>query len=276
MRRNITQYIQRKRQAALAKIEAENDSDRKKIVSALEGIRADLKGEIGKRESEKQSGESWEKKKRCLEVAAVAGLWFTLAIMIWQAAATQGQLAEMRADQRPWIKVEAELNGDMNLGNLPIIPVKFFVSNVGHSPALNIQLESFGFPQVGMGKDIFAELKIRCEQVRKAPLDNPARGFILFPGEKTQATEFEMPPSMGGFSRKIPKKISDLEIFGCVDYVIPGERSHHQTGFIYRLGHIIDRPGLTKGFSFEFNRDEVVPIDHLKLFASPSASVQTD
>jgi hypothetical protein len=219
-------------------------------------------------------------------VIAVGGI-ISAIIFYNQLSVMQGQLKAMETDQRPWIKVEAEISQGLQVhGGDGILPTKFTLTNVGHTPAFNVQLEVWGFVSVP-GVDIMAEQKERCERVRNQPLDNPARGAILFPGDSMDPSRYSFGASLvPHFSPEDVKngliddgtghKTISFWVYGCIDYAFGTPARHHQTGFIYTVARLIDRPGLPQGMSLGIDPTEATPADHLRLFPSPSASGQTD
>jgi hypothetical protein len=173
---------------------------------------------------------------------------------------------------------------DLSSG-LGILPIGFTFINVGRSPAFNTQLGVWGFLDFPGHTDLFGEQKERCERLRHQPFDNPARGMLLFPDESRNEKDAAFGGSLvPGISETDiqrsgianGKKELDIWIYGCADYTYGVGEVHHQTGFVYRLGRIIDRPGMNAAISFGITRDTVIPADHLELFPSPSASGQTD
>jgi hypothetical protein len=67
-----------------------------------------------------------------------------------------------------------------------------------------------------------------------------------------------------------------LFVAGCADYIFGNPPAHHQTGFIYRLAHLIHRPGEEDGLSYTFNVGEDVPLKDLVKESVQSGSVNTD
>lgn len=211
-----------------------------------------------------------------------------------QLTAMQGQVDAMLADQRPWLKVSVKIRAPFSIvvdakapsklvfGSLPL---DVSISNVGRSPAFNVQYGVWGFLEKP-GRDVMAQMKISCERMRTQPLDNPSRGAIIFPNDSINPDDFGFGGSLvAGFSSDDLKEALSKDaqgehfgfwIYGCVDYVFGQPQQHHQTGFLYRVGKIIDRPGLPQGLTFQLDPLESSPADHLRLFPNPSSTVQTD
>jgi hypothetical protein len=225
--------------------------------------------------------------------------WVTLAgvvvvavytsVAAWQACLTRDQLAVMRrqldameADQRPWIKIEATIAGPLTFfepAGFADMPMHFILTNVGHSPAFNVRLTAWSFLLSLNHHDLEREWEERCENFKRIPLDNPARGMILFPSD-------QMPWSQSGIGLTPDdinkntideggKKGLDVWIYGCADYVFGEPQAHHQTGFVYRLGHLTPGKGVI-ALSFRFEPHGTFPAESLTLSPSPSASGQTN
>ena len=85
--------------------------------------------------------------------AALAGLFLAIDAANEarrQADAAVGQLRIMRAEQRPWIKVEPTKIGDfLTYGGLDgpqaVLNVSFKLTNVGKNPAVGIRFLAWGF-----------------------------------------------------------------------------------------------------------------------------------
>jgi hypothetical protein len=221
--------------------------------------------------------------------AAIAAALFAF----WSAWIFNLQLSEMRSEQRPWIKVEPETINGLSIINMgpqaPLITldVTYKLTNVGHSPAFNVGLTWWGFVPYGGHDDIVAEQKTRCEAYRRSHLDNPARGNILFPGDRILDTALVMgighavasavgpfPPS--AFTNRDGKKYIRFSIYGCADYgIVSGSTERHQTGSIYFVGHVVQTNG-AKGVSLDFDIMENLPGEEVRLLPFPSGSGQTD
>lgn len=192
------EYRRREEQAAREQQEAEKHDDNIKIIAAMNRV-ADEQHAANHEHTPKEKG------KRSREIIRICGIYTAavvalIAILIthWdssdqiaalsgQLKVMQGQLDAMEADQRPWIKVEpnvGELPVDLThgVGGLPF-HANYKLTNTGHSPAFNVRVAPYSFVPTEGKYDMFAEQHERCEQSRTEPLDNWARGYILFPGD---------------------------------------------------------------------------------------------
>jgi len=207
------------------------------------------------------------------------------AYLAWDA---DRQIGIMENDQRPWIKVETEIAGpfDFHAGGLANLPLRFTLTNVGKSPAFNIRLGAWGYLIFPGHNDPHKEQAQRCEWLRGQPLDNPARGSTLFPGDRvpwdqlggafTSGIGFTQDEILKGVVEENGLGRLNISFFGCADYVFGASRRHHQTGFIYNLALVVPREGMQPGLTFSIVPQGNISQDHLRLFLSPSASGQTD
>jgi len=97
------------------------------------------------------------------------------------------QLTVMEDDQRPWIAVDVKPAGRFVF--LPddsgVLPVQITPSNVGKSPAFNIEPVAWGYL---FSRNINDEQRRRCELVRnrKPSPDDVANLSVVFPGQTTR------------------------------------------------------------------------------------------
>lgn len=219
----------------------------------------------------------------------------SIAVGIAQWRILSGTLDEMQAEQRPWIKVEIEPQTSFPGGvkdkqgkiqYFGAIPINIYVSNVGHTPAFNIQPLILGYVDGPGHADAQAEQKRRCDQVAKTPLDNPTRGTILFPDEKHVPWSGLLGGGYGaafedGEVRKYGKMVDGhltihLWVIGCVSYSSGEQRIPHQTGFIYEVAILMPQPNGITEIDFSYPVDVSMPSDRMRLYPSPSSSVRTD
>jgi hypothetical protein len=194
----------------------------------------------------------------------------------------------METDQRPWIKVDAEKFDDLHLSDWPGLPVKFFVENVGRTPAFNVDLTPAGFIYADGHTDLFGEQRARCAAARttrigdSAGMINAAQAIIVFPKDRIPWERFGAIMGTGvsiyDLERYSPavetgqqRAELSLWIYGCVTYDFGRPNTTHQTGFVYRIARLIRHPPLPNAMSYGINPDERVPQDQIILFPSPSA-----
>ena len=215
-----------------------------------------------------------------------------------QATAARDQVSIMIAERRPWLKIEperiiqyrstnypnlSEINDEFSRGFFDVV---FKITNVGHAPAFNVQFHMWAFVPFEGHNDVLTEQHERCERLRKSPLDNPARGVIIFPGDHIIDTDLGMGGHLIGAISIGDVKQSTRErghpsfmahLYGCADYTFEvGEKHHHQTGMMYMLAHTFPREGLLDGISFGFDPSENMPGEAIKMYPLPSSSGQTD
>lgn len=227
-------------------------------------------------------------------IAGAAILNFLASLLQWsvlnstekamqrQVGVMQNQLAVMVADQRPWIKVEATIAGPFTFfepAGFADMPRHFTLTNVGHSPAFNVRLTAWSFLLSLNHHDLEREWEERCENFKRIPLDNPARGMILFPSDQMRWNQSGIGLAPDDINKNTidegGEKGLDVWIYGCADYVFGEPKAHHQTGFVYRLGHLTPSKGVM-ALSFRFEPHGTFPAESLTLSTSQSASGQTD
>jgi hypothetical protein len=233
-------------------------------------------------------------------------IWLTATIALtgavsagifgWQLHVMQGQLDEMQADRRPWVKVEIERIGDFRLleyqankplpkgSSLGIFNVILRLTNVGRAPAFNVRFYASIFVPSRERNDVLAAQHKMCNLLSQS-LDNSERGVVLFPGDHIMDTDL----SAGGHI-VTGVSMSDVEdstkesggtefgayLYGCVDYTFEaGAEMHHQTGFIYTVARLVrgssgleERPSLSS--------KEGAAGSDIRLYYMPSDSGQTN
>jgi hypothetical protein len=198
------------------------------------------------------------------------------------------QAAIMQADQRPWLRVEASSGPltSFKAGDKVPFPTLFFnphfkVSNVGKSPAFNAQIIFAPYAIKNGHSDPYAAQKEACNRQRHTPLDNDARGNVLFPGdfltERVSVGSYNV-AFMGPNWKQNLTEESDgslsvsFYVFGCADYLFGEPREHHQTGFVYEVWRRVmnhDAPAYDNRFIVGQNVDENV----IELIPGPSSSL---
>jgi hypothetical protein len=221
------------------------------------------------------------------EILAGATALLAIATMFLAGAANR-QLRIMENDQRPWVKVDTEIADSLVfwVGGPAIMPLRFVLANVGKSPAFNVRLASLGYLIFVGHNDPHKEQHEKCEWLRDQPLDNPARGSVLFPGDRVPWDQMGGAFTSGvAFSstdiQKIPvredkQRHLEIWIIGCADYIFGEAKLHHQTGFIYQLAQIIPREGMQPALTFGIVPQGTISPSQLRLFPSPSSGGQTD
>src|ERR1700730_7155268 len=126
---------------------------------------------------------NWTALATCV-IAGFTVLLYCVGINQWhtfqgQLAIMQGQMDVMKADQRPWIKIEQIAPKDSPMfGGLMfhgpkfggILPLHFLLKNVGHSPAFDVRVgigQVFGYAHAQKIDDLAKEEQVSC-----ASLDN--------------------------------------------------------------------------------------------------------
>jgi hypothetical protein len=162
------------------------------------------------------------------------GLAFATVYLAWTG---NRQLSVMEDDQRPWIVVDVKPVGRFVFfpDGGGALPVQITPSNVGKSPAFNLEPVAWGYLISEKSNDINQEQRRRCELVRnrKQSPDDIADMSVVFPGQT--AKWHEHAGNIGaGFSGEQfrthhltvdGKQVIDFWIFGCVDYMLVNQRN---------------------------------------------------
>lgn len=160
--------------------------------------------------------------------------------------AIKDQLNATFNDERPWIKVEGMIDKTFPIPidlSSPIKPITFIakLTNTGESPAFNVRIWASTFIPYE-GGDMFVEQRKGCKNLSESPLGNWNNGYTIFPsdfvvdGEADEVTGGPWPAISEEQLKRVPvdKQVA-IYILGCADYVSTFDKTHYQTGFIYRL-----------------------------------------
>lgn len=165
-----------------------------------------------------------------------------------QRAVMQGQLDEMKAEQRPWVYADFKPGGAFykTQSNGIGIPVAFFFHNTGHLPALYVSPDIEAYlsgedDKIG-STTVRERQKRRCEQSLQQPNAPDQIGVTVFPG---QNVPFSTAAGIGAakivalqqlWRDKLKKEMDILApwITGCIRYRSPDGVSH-QTGIAFTV-----------------------------------------
>jgi hypothetical protein len=156
---------------------------------------------------------------------------------------------------------------------LTAFPINVRLTNVGHSPAFNT------YPFINVAES--------CEKLKQRPLDNPERGFDLFPEEQVTLEEkgFGGLGSVAFDPQQIGKMVSIQDekegiriIFPvCIIYRSGPNFEPHKTGTIYRVGRKIRNKGEQVAVTYFLPlENKIIVKDDLFLEHLPSSSGMTD
>jgi hypothetical protein len=292
------EYRRKQEHAAQERQEAQKHEDNVKIIAAMNRV-ADEQHAANYEDTPKDKG------KRYREIATIVGIYVAASvalIAIWishkdssdqinalsgQLKAMQGQLDAMEADQRPWVRIEA-FPGDLRAfpatADKPfpsiIFDPHFKMTNVGKSPAFNAQFYLIGYAINKDHNDPNSAQKEACERMRRTPLDNAARGHLLFPGDFFDEgagvgkynVAFMGPQARQYFAEENGSLSLTFYIIGCVDYVFGKPIEHHQTGFVFEVWQTKEVDGRPT-ISNSFTTSEGVSADNIRLIPNPSSSL---
>jgi len=147
----------------------------------------------------------------------------------------------LEEQDRPWLKVEAELSGILQIGlpKCPSVNVSIHVDNIGRSPAVKINVDV----------EVFINPSFRCSARQRDISDRSRKNdkgivsLTLFPGDKIEnfvasigLREGELAAFMAKNALQEGENITlPLSIVGCVQYQFTTGGPKHQTGFSYNL-----------------------------------------
>jgi hypothetical protein len=161
-----------------------------------------------------------------------------------QLTAIQGQLDEMRTARRPWLTVDTTIAGPLTFAPAPQVWLKFAVTNIGVSPAMEAWINATLITLDGK-KDAVQEMHKQCTAMRKKNLTAQAGpnarppGYVLFPnrtlgkdgGVLLDQAEYDKWQTAHGRAGVI-----FLDIIVCADYRFSFAPDIHSTDMIYLLG----------------------------------------
>ena len=170
------------------------------------------------------------------------------------AAASQAQIAqrEFELSERPWVYAEnIELIDGLTYDiNGARITLRFWLKNVGHSPAIGTWVNVEPLPVIS---DLVIEQKRYCDQFRTYKADPHAIGDTIFPDQvkiQTQTITIgrkDLDTLIETWTKTIRKSNPHVKKFvipftpavvGCVDYRFPFASGHHQTPIILQLSGV--------------------------------------
>ena len=248
---------------------------------------------------------SKNRRERRLRMLEVIGLWLAagvglLAVIVasldarGQRGVMQGQLNEMQAEQRPWLRVDVT-PGDFVVLNPPgtvayptiVFNPHFIITNVGKSPAFNALLSFTGWSDVVSRDDSYRAQAEICENIARQPSAERHDGRIMFPadhfneelGPAKQEVAFMGPNFAKGLIKKDQEWPMHFKVIGCVDYLFGAPLERHQTGFIYdvyRVEGIEARVGPFHGSEFlnpTFDPSKSVPAADVRMWPGPNSAL---
>jgi hypothetical protein len=290
LRKKARQYQQGAKQR---RKEAQYEGYAKDVIIALDAIKQELYSANDESAPQNKSDRRWH-------IAEVFGLWAAAivgitAIIIGSRDASEqrrvmaGQLADMDAEQRAWIKVDTDITGDLILSPNPKISLKIILKNVGKSPAVDTWVYAALFPFIH-GTDLINESRRRCVEMREdiVKRQNPEPpepvGYVIFPD--TAATIVSTPTisdqdfKQWRSAQSWPTLFLNLVI--CADYRLSESSAVHYTDLLYAVGTIdIDKSftavivspegsNQSQDLDLAFDgRRQVVSKDKIRLYLDP-------
>lgn len=174
-----------------------------------------------------------------------------------EAGAVTGQLAEMKSEQRAWMKVDAievqSTGGPFNPGGGLFFPAKGIpgglpliirVKNVGRSPALNVRVGAYAiFGHFELIPNLLSFEEDRCsgldqmKNITPSMFDNIVSVPVIFPNDSYTFDQTGVLIDQNKMIEISSKHngIFTLWFYGCIRYLLPGSDAPHSTSFMYSV-----------------------------------------
>ncbi|MDO8810574.1 MAG: hypothetical protein Q7J38_00905 [Gallionella sp.] len=169
------------------------------------------------------------------------------------------------SSQRPWVvihKIVPRSALDLNHG----LSFAFIVKNVGHSPAMNVDVSALvHLPHRGDAHEVHRNLRDERARTRPTLLSNDVSiGHLIIPNEEMEIqvqigidlVEFQKAASTNPFGEII------ILILGQVSYSFGIEGSQHESGFIFSV--------CRRGGAWATINDGIIPVDEVEIKRFPA------
>lgn len=165
------------------------------------------------------------------------------------------------AQLRPWLSVIATIDGDVMVGpDNAEVPIGFAISNVGHSPALAVDL-FYEIRPYGFAARMPIATSEFCDAAKVSPSLGP--GHWMPPDGKLYSKHEVMMVSTSLINKSTEadsKRRFWVVVVGCVTYRISGDQHMHETPFTYQLYQWLpENPKAMTSFRYQpgaiFNRE---------------------
>jgi len=140
--------------------------------------------------------------------------------------------SQLQAAERPWVTVDAYVDSDlMFLSGTANISIRFVLTNVGHTPAMNASV----FPDLVPLRGRIEHRDVTCRSDRENFRKGGIIGDTIFP---TQSIEVRYalsisPEAVKNFQFRIGR--IGPSVTGCATYGSSFDTEVHQTGFLYDI-----------------------------------------
>ncbi len=180
-------------------------------------------------------------------------------------SAADTAVKQLEMSERPWVRFDVRIIGGLKLqADGAILPLRFALKNIGHSPAINIFPYTSSFPTYGR-IDPVKKQKEFCDMIKLLG----QKGFEhvippLFPEDVPFVQNVTVTINQSDIEKAAPYDMFVPTIVGCVDYHSSFSSEHYQTPFIYQVLWSDPPPangGLTMGFPVKD-----VPLKNLRLY----------
>jgi hypothetical protein len=172
---------------------------------------------------------------------------------------------QLEAEQRPWLalaglRMTGPLTFDANGAN---IPIQYQLKNTGHSPAMQVWLESELYVESRFGLDARAERDRLCNKIVGQETPSFNIGETIFPGDDfARQWNLQAPKSLIDESRKQLGGVFALDVIACVAYRSSFSRDTYYTGLQVSLNRF-DKNHPLVALGFRDTQD--APLESLRL-----------
>jgi hypothetical protein len=191
-----------------------------------------------------------------------------------QVRAMQGQLDEMRAEQRAWVYADLKPLGPVTYDQHGmLIPVGFIIHNTGKLPAKDVVPVVAAHVENGTALNNWIETQ-RATCTDRKPGSSDIFGEMLFPGVVDSNTARELAISWNEMAGAGNSGMVVVDIGGCVEYFSTGDPKMHHTYFAYKLADV--RTTGPDHAAFISLKNSTVPLEAITLLKTQILGLDAD
>lgn len=215
----------------------QNDSNWYRIISAIHDIANQNRIANQQNDSHNERHVAWERRRFYIDVAAILVAAFGAFYLFRQQVTMQGQLDEMRDEQRPWLSADVIISDTIVFDEMGIrVPFGFVVKNTGKEPAFHANKDvNIYFDRTIVGSGSTEETQdADCQFANSAEhFGNGDSGidYTIFPGDSIPMTETPIIKRADALRARQPDGTLTSPISGivCITYYFANKKRHHTT-----------------------------------------------